>query len=45
MFEISKSSMKGKFAMTHDLGGTRYFLGIEVKQYDCGIFIHQQKYA
>jgi hypothetical protein len=44
MFEISKSSMKGKFAVT-DFGGMRYFLGIEVKQYDCGIFIHQQKHA
>jgi hypothetical protein len=36
--------MERNFAMT-DLGRMRYFLGIEVKQDDSGIFIHQQKYA
>lgn len=44
MFENFKHSMKNKFAMT-DLGKMRYFLGVEVKQMDRGIFICQQKYA
>ncbi|MCH85372.1 hypothetical protein A2U01_0006218, partial [Trifolium medium] len=44
MFESFKNSMRSKFAMT-DLGKMRYFLGVEVKQWDRGIFIHQQKYA
>jgi hypothetical protein len=44
MFDQFKKSMERNFAMT-DLGRMRYFLGIEVKQEDSGIFIHQQKYA
>ncbi|GAU16044.1 hypothetical protein TSUD_339150 [Trifolium subterraneum] len=44
MFETFKNSMKSKFSMT-DLGKMRFFLGVEVKQLDCGIFIYQQKYA
>jgi hypothetical protein len=44
MFEEFKKSMKSKFDMT-DLGKMRYFLGVEVRQCDSGIFIHQQKYA
>jgi hypothetical protein len=44
MFERFKKSMKNEFAMT-DLGKMRFFLGVEVKQLDCGIFINQQKYA
>ncbi|CAJ2653663.1 unnamed protein product [Trifolium pratense] len=44
MFEEFKTSMKSKFSMT-DLGKMRYFLGVEVKQFDGGIFICQQKYA
>ncbi|PNX61044.1 hypothetical protein L195_g060473, partial [Trifolium pratense] len=44
MFEEFKTSMKRKFSMT-DLGKMRYFLGVEVKQFDDGIFICQQKYA
>ncbi|PNX82628.1 putative LRR receptor-like protein kinase, partial [Trifolium pratense] len=44
MFEDFKNSMKNKFFMT-DLDKMRYFLGVEVKQLDCGIFIYQQKYA
>jgi transposase InsO family protein len=44
MFDEFKKSMEKNFAMT-DLGKMRYFLGIEVKQGDSGIFIHQQKYA
>jgi hypothetical protein len=44
MFEEFKRSMKNKFDMT-DLGKMRYFLGVEVRQCDSGIFIHQQKYA
>ncbi|MCI30873.1 copia-type polyprotein [Trifolium medium] len=36
--------MRDRFAMT-DLGKMKYFLGIEVNQYDQGIFICQQKYA
>ncbi|CAJ2642245.1 unnamed protein product [Trifolium pratense] len=43
MFEEFKTSMKSKFSMT-DLGKMRYFLGVEVKQFDGGIFICQQKY-
>ncbi|CAJ2668206.1 unnamed protein product [Trifolium pratense] len=44
MFESFKRSMKSKFAMT-DLGKMRYFLGVEIKQAEKGIFIYQQKYA
>ena len=36
--------MKNEFEMT-DLGLLKYFLGIEVKQMDDGIFISQEKYA
>jgi len=41
MFENLKKSLTSKFAMT-DLGKMRYFLGVEVKQLECGIFIHQE---
>ncbi|GAU26636.1 hypothetical protein TSUD_102440 [Trifolium subterraneum] len=44
MFERFKKAMKNEFAMTY-LGKMRFFLGVEVKQLDCGIFINQQKYA
>jgi transposase InsO family protein len=44
LMESFKSSMKKEFSMT-DLGKMRYFLGVEVKQCDQGIFIHQHKYA
>jgi hypothetical protein len=44
MMEEFKKSMKEKFAMT-DLGRMKYFLGIEVRQDQQGIFIHQQKYG
>lgn len=43
-FKSFKESTKRKFSMT-DLGKTRYFLGVEVKQENTSIFIHQQKYA
>ncbi|CAA7048461.1 unnamed protein product [Microthlaspi erraticum] len=36
--------MMEEFSMT-DLGNMRYFLGVEVKQDEQGIFIHQKKYA
>ena len=39
MFEKFKHSMEDKFAMI-DLGKMRYFLGVEIKQMDRGIFIH-----
>ena len=39
-----KATMTNEFEMT-DLGLMKYFLGIEVKQSDDGIFINQQKYA
>ena len=39
-----KNSMKLEFDM-FDLGRMRYFLGIEVLQRSCGIFICQRKYA
>lgn len=39
-----KSSMMKKFEMT-DLGVLHYFLGLEVKQEEDGIFISQRKYA
>ena len=44
MFESFKHSMQRNFAMT-DLGKRRYFLGVEVKQSDEGIFISQHKYS
>ena len=39
-----KSAMKNEFEMT-DLGLMRYFLGIEVKKTQDGMFMSQQKYA
>ena len=39
-----KEAMKNEFEMT-DLGLLKYFLGIEVKQMNNGIFISQEKYA
>ncbi|KAM0042466.1 putative RNA-directed DNA polymerase, protein kinase RLK-Pelle-CrRLK1L-1 family [Helianthus debilis subsp. tardiflorus] len=39
-----KEGMKKVFEMT-DLGLLKYFLGLEVKQCDQGIFISQEKYA
>ena len=39
-----KATMKNEFEMT-DLGLMRYFLGIEVKQTQDGMFMSQQKYA
>jgi hypothetical protein len=39
-----KESMKQHFAMT-DLGKMKYFLGVEVTQYELGILIQQCKYA
>lgn len=39
-----KNSMMNEFDMS-DLGKMRYFLGIEVMQFDGGIFISQRKYV
>jgi hypothetical protein len=39
-----KVSIKKEFAMT-DLEKMEYFFGIEVIQFEKGIFIHQRKYA
>ena len=39
-----KNFMIGEFEMT-DLGSMNYFLGLEVKQSDTGIFISQEKYV
>lgn len=39
-----KHSMMSQFEMT-DLGLLKYFLGLEVKQSDDGIFVSQEKYA
>jgi hypothetical protein len=44
VFADFKHSMKNNFAMT-DLGRMKYFLGVEVKQDEKGIYINQQKYA
>ncbi|GAU36545.1 hypothetical protein TSUD_277510 [Trifolium subterraneum] len=44
MIQEFKVSMKKRFAMT-DLGKMKYFLGVEVIQYENGIFINQHKYA
>lgn len=39
-----KENMKQEFEMT-DLGLLHFFLGLEIKQSNAGIFISQQKYA
>lgn len=44
LLESFKASMMKEFAMT-DLGLMKFFLGVEVIQDECGIFINQQKYA
>ncbi|RVW90346.1 Retrovirus-related Pol polyprotein from transposon TNT 1-94 [Vitis vinifera] len=44
MFERFKKSMMVEFEMS-DLGMMHYFLGIEVVQFDTGIFISQKKYV
>ena len=44
MFSEFREAMTSQFEMT-DLGLMSYFLGLEVKQTDNGIFISQQKYA
>lgn len=44
MISDFKSSMMREFEMT-DLGKMRYFMGIEVMQFDGGIFISQAKYV
>ncbi|CAH9135713.1 unnamed protein product [Cuscuta epithymum] len=44
MIDQFKSEMKKKFDMS-DLGLMSYFLGLEVVQMDCGILIHQRKFA
>ncbi|XP_039134174.1 uncharacterized mitochondrial protein AtMg00810-like [Dioscorea cayenensis subsp. rotundata] len=42
--EEFKESMKTTFEMS-DLGRMSFFLGMEVKQMETGIFLHQKKYA
>ena len=44
MLDEFKAAMKSEFEMT-DLGLLKYFLGIEVEQFNHGICISQQKYA
>lgn len=44
LLEDFRSNMKKEFEMT-DLGLLHFFLGIEVKQVEGGIFISQKKYA
>lgn len=44
MMSEFKKSMMSEFDMT-DLDKMRYFLGIEVMQFDGGIFISQKNYA
>ena len=44
LIEEFKTSMMSKFEMT-DMGKLSYFLGLEVKQSNKGIFVSQQKYA
>ncbi|XP_050909324.1 uncharacterized mitochondrial protein AtMg00810-like [Lathyrus oleraceus] len=44
MIEEFKSTMTCEFEMT-DLGLMRFFLGLEVRQEETGIFISQEKYA
>ena len=44
MFNEFKKSMMEEFEMT-DLGKMHYFLGLEVVQFDDGIFISQKKYV
>ena len=44
MLKEFQTTMKEKFEMT-DLGLMKYFLGLEVEQYEHGIFISQKRYA
>ena len=44
MIEEFKGTMTQEFEMT-DLGPMKYFLGLEVRQEETGIFISQEKYA
>ena len=44
MFEDFKNAMAREFEMT-DIGLMAYYLGIEVKQTEEGIFISQEGYA
>ncbi|GJS93535.1 retrovirus-related pol polyprotein from transposon TNT 1-94 [Tanacetum coccineum] len=44
MYVEFKTSMMNEFDMT-DLGKVRYFLGIEVRQSEAGVFICQKRYA
>ena len=44
LIEKFKKDMTDVFEMT-DLGEIAYFLGMEVKQYEHGVFIYQKKYA
>ena len=44
MIEELKKKMKLEFEMTY-MGTLYYFLGIEVKQQEDGIFVTQKKYA
>ncbi|GJR46734.1 retrovirus-related pol polyprotein from transposon TNT 1-94 [Tanacetum coccineum] len=44
MYVQFKTSMMNEFDMT-DLGKVRYFLGIEVRQNEAGVFICQKRYA
>ena len=44
MFAEFREAMTSKFEMT-DLGLMSYFLGLEVKQTNDGIFVSRQKYA
>ena len=44
MIEEFKSTMTREFKMT-DLGLLKFFLGLEVKQGETGIFISQEAYA
>ena len=44
MFEDFKKAMTKEFEMT-DIGLMAYYLGIEVKQMEDGIFISQEGYA
>ena len=44
MFNEFKKSMMKEFEMT-DLGKMHYFLGLEVVQFDDGIFVSRKKYV